>query len=455
MFNLGKAKKSPKVASRGDTYLALIDRTQATIEFDLDGTITTANQNFLAAIGYRLEEIVGKHHSIFVYQSYTRKPEYKKFWQDLANGQSYSDQFPRLKKDGSVIWLQATYAPCLDEDGKATSVIKIATVVTARRQGVKDIAEALNELSQGNLTHSVTLSDVPDIQLLGEAYNQAVARMSSVISAVKSVSQAVEHTANEIGQASFDLSRRTEQQAATLEETAAAIEQLTVTAKASADSAQEVQKYASSAMSTARNGGRVVEQAIRAMSEIEASSDRISHVIKIIDDISFQTNLLALNAGVEAARAGEAGRGFAVVASEVRTLAVRSSASASEIKALINDSSTHVSNGVALVSRTGEELELIITGIATIHDNISRIASAATEQSTALNEINTGVSHLDSMTQQNAAMVEQSTAASQMLAKDSSDLSRHVAAFQTAEHPASGWQDEAQNRNHQPHRVAS
>ncbi|WP_373355248.1 methyl-accepting chemotaxis protein [Pseudoroseicyclus sp. CXY001] len=436
MLKLWKSRHAKVDAAEANAaaVLATIDRTQATIQFEMDGTIIRANDNFLKTLGYAREDVVGKHHSMFVAPEFARSPDYRQFWAELQAGKAFTDQFPRIAKDGSTIWIQATYAPCTAADGKRT-VFKLAMDITRRQRGIREIARGLDQLREGNLNHQITPSGVEDVDLLGAAYNQAARRLSSAISAVKQVSETVQRTGSEIGQASADLARRTEVQAATLAETAAAIEELTSTVQTAAGNAKSVEASAQSAMSTARTGGEVVGNAVRAMAEIEKSSTRISHVIKIIDDIAFQTNLLALNAGVEAARAGESGRGFAVVASEVRSLAQRSADSASEIKSLINDSSVHVSNGVDLVTRAGSELEQIITGVEAIHLNIAEIASGAEEQARTLNEINIGVSHLDSMTQQNAAMVEESTAASQMLAKDSSELLTQVATFRTEGEP--------------------
>ncbi|MEP1496434.1 methyl-accepting chemotaxis protein, partial [Pseudophaeobacter sp.] len=221
----------------------------------------------------------------------------------------------------------------------------------------------------------------------------------------------------------------TESQAATLEETAAALDELTASVRSAAEGASSVEATMEAAKKEAEISGEVVQSAVSAMTEIEQSSNHIGQIISVIDDIAFQTNLLALNAGVEAARAGEAGKGFAVVASEVRALAQRSSDAAMEIKTLIGDSSKQVARGVDLVGKAGEALDSIVGQVSHISKLVSGIAEGAVEQSTGLNEINTGVTQLDQVTQQNAAMVEEATAAGHMLNADSSKLAELVAIF--------------------------
>ena len=227
------------------------------------------------------------------------------------------------------------------------------------------------------------------------------------------------------------MSNRTETQAATLEQTAAALEELTATVRSAAEGAKQVEDIVAHATTAAKGSNQVVQDAIVAMDHIQGSSDKISRIISVIDDISFQTNLLALNAGVEAARAGEAGRGFAVVASEVRALAQRSTEAAGEIKQLISESSNHVNQGVELVGKAGVELNAIIENVGNISGHVSDIARGAQEQSITLEEINTGVGQLDAVTQQNAAMVEETTAASQILANDAANLAMQVEKFNT------------------------
>ena len=413
------------------SFMEVIDRTQAVIEFKTDGTILKANDNFLSALGYDLDEIVGHHHSMFVDPEYVKTESYSAFWKDLAAGEFFTDQFPRVTKSGDEIWIQATYAPVLAADGTVDYVIKLATDVTQRRKDTEDIANGLAAMASGDLAHHVQVSSIEDLSVLGSSLNQAMKQLSQAMDTVKSVSVAVSSTAHEINGSTSDLSNRTETQAATLEQTAAALEELTATVRSAAEGAKQVEDIVANATAAAKGSNLVVQDAIVAMDQIQGSSDKISRIISVIDDISFQTNLLALNAGVEAARAGEAGRGFAVVASEVRALAQRSTEAAGEIKQLISESSNHVSQGVKLVGKAGVELNAIIENVGNISGHVSNIARGAQEQSITLEEINTGVSQLDAVTQQNAAMVEETTAASQILANDAANLAQQVDKFNT------------------------
>lgn len=413
------------------SFMEVIDRTQAVIEFKTDGTILKANDNFLSALGYDLDEIVGHHHSMFVDPEYVKTESYSAFWKDLAAGEFFTDQFPRVTKSGDEIWIQATYAPVLAADGTVDYVIKLATDVTQRRKDTEDIANGLAAMASGDLAHHVQVSSIEDLSVLGSSLNQAMKQLSQAMDTVKSVSVAVSSTAHEINGSTSDLSNRTETQAATLEQTAAALEELTATVRSAAEGAKQVEDIVANPTAAAKGSNLVVQDAIVAMDQIQGSSDKISRIISVIDDISFQTNLLALNAGVEAARAGDAGRGFAVVASEVRALAQRSTEAAGEIKQLISESSNHVSQGVDLVGKAGVELNAIIENVGNISGHVSNIARGAQEQSITLEEINTGVSQLDAVTQQNAAMVEETTAASQILANDAANLAQQVDKFNT------------------------
>ena len=290
---------------------------------------------------------------------------------------------------------------------------------------------ALKRMSDGDLTLTIDDPFAPEYESLRRHFNSTHATIVSIIDAVIESSERIRSSAEEIAQSSGDLAQRTESQAATLQQTAGAMEILNNGVRSAADAAHAVEAIMGDARNTAEGSGEVVSTAVEAMSKIEDSSQKITKILGLIDEIAFQTNLLALNAGVEAARAGEAGRGFAVVAAEVRALAQRSSDAAQDIKQLITESNDHIHEGVQLVGRTGEELEKLIGRVGTISDRVSEIADSAENQSTTLNEINTGVGQLDGVTQHNAAMVEQTTAASQVLRNDATQLARIVSVFKT------------------------
>lgn len=300
---------------------------------------------------------------------------------------------------------------------------------TEQAKVVEALSFGLQNLAAGDLTQPIGDQFANHYDMLRTDFNRTLERLSETIAQVVEVAAGIRRRSNEISRASEDLSNRTENQAATLEQTAAALDELTASVKSAADGARQVESIVRLARQEAEQSATVVQGAVAAMTEIRKSSDHISQIIGVIDDIAFQTNLLALNAGVEAARAGDAGRGFAVVASEVRALAQRSSAAAKEIKSLIVASTQHVGRGVNQVDRTGEALASIVERVAHISTLVSDIAAGAGEQSTGLAEINIGVTQLDQVTQQNAAMVEQSTAASHSLYVEATRLADLVGHF--------------------------
>ena len=284
------------------------------------------------------------------------------------------------------------------------------------------LAAGLRALSHGDLTVQIEERFAPEYEELRTNFNAAVRQLRQTLSVVVTSAMNIDAGTKDIASNTNDLSRRTEQQAASLEETAAALDEITTNVSSSLHLTEEARRVATKANDSAVQSGKVVAEAVDAMSRIEASASQISSIISVIDEIAFQTNLLALNAGVEAARAGDAGKGFAVVAQEVRELAQRSANAAREIKVLIQNSTNEVEAGVKLVSNTGSALTGIGQLIVTINEHVSAIATSAREQSTGLAEINTAVNHMDQSTQQNAAMVEETSAASAALAAEATRL---------------------------------
>jgi len=408
-----------------------ISRAQAVIEFTPDGQILTANQNFLDTVGYSLAEIQGQHHRMFVEPDYARSADYAAFWQKLNGGEFIAAEFKRLGKSGRPVWIQASYNPIFDQNHRIVKVVKFATNVTGRVAAVNEIAAALDQLAKNNLTHRIARPLELTFEKVRSDFNMAMDTLEATMSAILGSTNNVEGGAQEVAAAASDLARRTEQQAASLEETAAALDQITATVRRSVDGAKKASTAASDARTDADKSGQVVREAVSAMDAIEGSSRQITQIIGVIDEIAFQTNLLALNAGVEAARAGEAGRGFAVVAQEVRALAQRSADAAKEIKTLIATSTAQVGRGVKLVGETGEALSAIVSKVSAIDGLISEIAQSSGEQARGLSEVNTAVNQMDQVTQQNAAMVEEASAAAVNLSNESRELARLIGQFQT------------------------
>jgi methyl-accepting chemotaxis protein len=551
--------------------LKAVSNAQAVIEFTTDGTILTANENFLKAVGYKLEELRGKHHGMLLDPAQRDSAEFRAFWARLARGEGDAGQYRRVGKGGRELWLQSTYNPIRDMDGKPFKVVEYSTDVTEQERqsamnaafkgaldnlsanvmvadtdlniiylnkamremasdaqddfrrdlpsfdasrllgasidtfhrnpahqrnllagldrtftsqitiggrtlrisanpmtdaggkrlgtvlewadrtaelGIEaDIKSLVQSATSGDLTHRMDLDGKSGVFAeIGKGINQLTENMSEVVSIVQASATEVSRGAVEISQGNADLSQRTEEQAASLEQTASSMEQMTSTVKQNADNASQASQLATAARDLADKGGSVVGQAIRAMTEINDASKKIVDIIGVIDEIAFQTNLLALNAAVEAARAGEQGRGFAVVASEVRNLAGRSATAAKEIKGLIQDSVRKVGEGSQLVTQSGQTLDHIVTAVKKVSDIVGEIAGASREQSAGIEQVNKAVVQLDEMTQQNAALVEQASAASQSMADQAKGLSQMMERYQVSAQAAAAAAAQASTR---------
>jgi methyl-accepting chemotaxis protein len=294
---------------------------------------------------------------------------------------------------------------------------------------VERLAFSLEHLSEGDLTCLIDRVFAAEYEPIRQDFNKAIEKLREVILTISTNTQAIRTGTHEVSQAAENLSRRTDEQAASLEKTATALAQITAAVGKTANGASHAREVVFAAKTDAEQSGAIVHKAIEAMSGIEKSSQQIGQIIGVIDEIAFQTNLLALNAGVEAARAGEAGRGFAVVASEVRGLAQRSAEAAKEIKSLISASTAQVGQGVDFVGGTGRALERIVIQVVELSRIIDQIAASAQEQATGLNDVNTAVNQIDETTQQNAAMAEETTAASHSLAQEANGLAQLIAVF--------------------------
>ena len=406
-----------------------IGMSQAVIEFNMDGTIINANDNFLITMGYTLDEIKGKHHSMFAEPDFARSQEYKDFWEKLNRGEFESAEYKRLGKGGKEVWIQASYNPIMDLNGRPFKVVKYATDITGRKSAVEEIKAVLMTLAKGNLNNAIKNELPGEFSVVGNSLNELISILNDMVGDIRTTSTNVFNAAREIAAGNNELSHRTESQASSLEETASAMEELTSTVKQNSENASQASSLSSSVMTKARDGGDVVGSAISAMNDINKSSKKIADIISVIDEIAFQTNLLALNAAVEAARAGEQGRGFAVVASEVRNLAQRSAGAAKEIKGLINDSVEAVGQGTALVNQTGKTFDELVSAIEDVSKMVSDIDSASKEQSEGISEVSSAVSQMDEMTQKNSALVEEAAAASKSMEDQSQQLLQQVEFF--------------------------
>jgi methyl-accepting chemotaxis protein len=479
-------KKSARLRELESLYTA-INKSQAVLELDMDGTVLTANESYLKMFGYTLAEVLGQPYTLFVNPADREGAEYRALWEHMHAGQHEQGRFKRAGKNGREVWVRASFNPLIAQDGKPWKVVKFASEITpiilearafdsavhesqdviqAALRGAGDrrismngktgsleqLTRSINELIgsvsttvaetmhvvqravEGDLTSRVKVVDKSGhFKALAVSVNLMIQSMMEVVTGLTKTSHEVRLGAEEISRGNLELSSRTEEQASSLEETASSMEQMTSTVRNNADNAARASQLAEAAREQAEHGGRIVGSAVAAMSEINAASKKIADIIGVIDEIAFQTNLLALNAAVEAARAGEQGRGFAVVASEVRNLASRSAGAAKEIKALIQDSVGKVNEGTRLVDESGAALGEIVTRVKKVTAVMTEIANSSREQASGIEQVNKALTSMDTMTQQNAAMVEEASAAAQTLSAQATGLTTLIAHFRQSE----------------------
>ncbi len=415
--------------------LQAISRAQAVIEFETDGTIATANENFLNAMGYSLAEIQGKHHRIFMPKGDAEKADYKEFWDRLRKGEFISREFRRRTKDGSDIYIAASYNPIKDRYGQVRRIVKFASDITPRVRSVETLGNALGRLAEGDLTFRLETPLEEAYEPLRNDTNRLIDAYLKMINRVNHAMDTLRDNSGRIREGATGLSERAERQAATLEEIAATIEELSGAIATTADSSRRGVETAEGAAARTAEGQKVIQQATEAVRTIEESSRKINEINNVIESIAFQTNLLALNAAVEAARAGEAGKGFAVVASEVRSLAQRSSDAAREIRNLVSDSTDRVDLGVRLVRETGSALETIQTAISDATGRIAEISASTEQQADGVVEASRGFEGLEASTRANTKMAAGSVAAAQRLVDQSAALEAMIEAFGAGAEP--------------------
>ena len=426
-----------KAESDAKGQLAAIYRSMAVIEFSLDGKILNANDNFLSFIGYTLSEIQGKHHQIFVKPDYAKQAEYQQFWNRLANGEYFSDTFERITKNGSSVWIEASYNPIFDQDGKPYKVVKYATDVTEQEEhkhdlarAVKDSADVLAGLAAGDLTKQMPSKVYKGaLHDLKNAINFTLHNFKKLVVDVLSSVNIVRTSSTQVAQGAAELSDRMQQQAAALEQTSATMNEIASAVEVNTDHARRVYQLAKTAEVQTIEGTSVVHKTLDAMQSIAESSAKINDIVGVIDSIAFQTNLLALNAAVEAARAGEHGKGFAVVAGEVRALAQKSASAAKEISDLINVSNERVKNGQTLAEASGKTLSDVTHVIRQVSGMMTDMVQESETQASSIGQVHQAIAELDKVTQLNATLVENTSQAALNLSGEANRLDETMGIF--------------------------
>lgn len=448
------ATDQSSLATAKQAMFDAFSRSMAIIEFSVDGTIQWANENFLQTVGYSLDEIKGRHHSLFVDAEYRNSSQYRDFWYELGQGVFKVGRFKRLGKGGRELHLQAAYSPVLDDNGVTLKVVKLASDVTEdalrelrtqeREQAIQQqqaddkrlLEEKVNELStvveaasRGDLTLDSCVSGNDDIGRFSQHLRRMIGDLRLLISEVMAAAQQQNEGARTIAESSANLSEGAQMQAASVEEMTASVAQMLDSIEIISKNANVAKNKAVETSRLAKGGGVTVNEAVNAMKMIQKSSEQINEIIQVISEIASQTNLLALNAAIEAARAGEHGLGFAVVADEVRKLAERSSEAAKEITKLIKESSRRVEEGASLSKKVGESLTQILVSVDDTAEGIGQIASSTEAQAASAQEVKAAIRSVSETTESNAAASEEMAASAEQLGAQAQSLRDLVAKF--------------------------
>lgn len=423
--------------------LRAIDKAQAVIEFDTGGIVLHANQNFLDTLGYRLEEILGKHHRLFCEEAYAGSPDYREFWAKLNRGEFDSGRYKRIAKGGRVVWIQATYNPIFDVNGRLYKVIKFANDVSAQveleesvklraqddQRKVEKLLAVVSRAAAGDLTGAVEVSGEQPIDQLAAGIKGMMTDLAGVIGKVVESAGTFKGSSQDIAARADTVASGAQLLGATVEEMNASIEELTASINSIADNSRGADQLAKDTQQEAERGAKAVTRSIEAMELINRSSEDIAEIIKVIGEIASQTNLLAFNAAIEAARAGEHGLGFSVVADEVRKLAERSSQATKEISKLINESVKRVAQGSEVSKQAGEAFEKIVAGVSRTTQAISEISCGADEQLIAAREVSAAIQQVAEETEKSAGACDTIARAAASLRGGAEGLDTTVARF--------------------------
>ena len=423
--------------------VSAIDKAQAVIEFDMNGHVLNANSNFLDTMGYSLQDIQGEHHRLFCEAGYANSIDYKRFWQKLNRGEFDSGRYKRIGNQGKEVWIQATYNPILDLNGKPVRIVKYATDITeqvrlehsvkeksaADARKIERLLEAVAKAARGDLTTTIDAEGDEPLDHLGAGIGKMMADLRGVIGEVVSSTSAFAGDAESIASRSSVVASGTQALGATVEQMNAAVEGLTRSIDAIAHSTADANQLARSTQAEAEAGAKAVARSIEAMDLINRSAEDIGEIVKVISDIASQTNMLAFNAAIEAARAGEHGLGFSVVADEVRKLAERSSQATKEISKLIGESVKRVNTGSEISRQASEAFDKIVQGVGQTGQAISAISGEAREQLLTAREVSAAINHIAEATEQSAGSCDSIAASIGSLNERAGTLNKIVAGF--------------------------